>query len=302
MPDFSKFNLMPGAKVGLICPGSPITQEKLETAIENIRSLGFIPDHTPKVLLQKGYLAGSDLDRLTDLHDMYRRQDIDAVWCIRGGYGCTRLLPHIDYSLIRANAKPLIGYSDVTALLNAIHQKTKSPCYHGPVASSTLTNYARKCLLPVIHTQYPVTIQNHTAEQETSILYPGIAQGKLAGGNLSLIAALQGTPFEIHSKNKLVFIEEVGEKPYRIDRMLTQLLDSGFFNNVKGIILGQFVDCDSNSTDSLSLLEVLTDRLTPLKIPTIYGFSFGHIDDQCTFPIGMKAALNTSKQIVTLRG
>ncbi len=299
-----KTSLTKESKIGLICPGSPITQEKLDTAIENVSIFGFNPVFTKNVLLKKGYLAGSDQERLDDLHEMFSRPDVSAIWCIRGGYGCTRLLNQINYKLIRQNPKPLIGYSDITALLNTIHQKTKNPCYHGPVASSPMTDYTKAMLTPILDNIFPheINISPNTNEHKPYTIYPGIINGRLAGGNLSLIAALEGTPYAINSKNKIVFIEDVGEKPYRIDRMLTQLLESGFLKQAAGIILGEFADCEAKDDSSLTLKEVLLDRLQPLKIPTVYGYSFGHIDNQCTLPIGVLATLNTEKQIVTLLG
>lgn len=296
--------LSPNSKVGLVCPGSPITQEKLDTALDNVAMLGFSPIFTNKVLLKKGYLAGSDQERLEDLHTMFSRQDVAAIWCIRGGYGCTRLLNKINYKLIRKNPKPLIGYSDITALLNTIHQKTKNPCYHGPVASSPLTEYTKAMFTPILDNNLPhqIRLSQSSDANKPYTIYPGIIQGKLVGGNLSLIVALEGTPYAINSKNKIIFIEDVGEKPYRIDRMLTQLLESGFLKQAAGLILGEFADCDSDDDSSLTLEEVLVDRLLPLKIPTVYGYSFGHIDNQCTLPIGALAELNTDKQLVTLLG
>jgi len=291
-----------GDKVGLITPSGPITQQKLDNAIGTLKNLGLVPIHSKNVLLKTGYLAGDDDTRLSELHQMFSDSSIKAIWCIRGGYGATRYLDKIDFSLIKKNRKPLIGYSDVTALLNTIHQKTKNPCFHGPVAGTPFSPYTIKHLAPIFGLKSSHTIPlaeelNLRGKQEAIYQYKtivkGSATGELVGGNLSLLVAMIGTAHAVETKNKIVFIEDVGEKPYRVDRMLTQLISSGFFDKAKGVVLGIFAGCERKDDSSFTLLEVIEDRLGSLRIPVGYGYSFGHIKHMCTLPIGAEALMDS---------
>ena len=301
--------LKKGDTIGLIAPGSSVTEEKLEKAIKNIESLGFHVQHTKNILAKHGYLAGTDDQRLHDLHFMFNNPKIHGIWCIRGGYGCGRLLPEIDYSLIRKNPKPLIGYSDITALLQAIYCETGLVGFHGPVAVSEFTAYTIQQFQSVLmHPKSEFEIKNaleNTKNEnpvfQTKIIKSGKAKGEIVGGNLSLIAALAGTKYQLNAKNKIIFLEDIGERPYRIDRMLTQLLQSCNLKEAAGIALGIFDDCEAKEgSNSLTLMETLEDRLGNLGIPIVYGLSFGHIDNQFTFPIGTEAELNTDNQSIKL--
>ncbi len=291
-----------GDRVALVSPGSPIDKSKLTTAIKHIEHLELIPVHTERVLYKHGYLAGTDQDRLSDLHKHIEDPSIKAIWCIRGGYGTTRILPHLNYHLIKKNPKIFIGYSDITALLQAIQLKTGLISFHGPMALSEFNQYNTGGLRAVLMSNtkgYRYQLPQKF-KQGLKILASGTAIGRLAGGNLTLLASMAGTPYAPDLKNKIVFLEDVGEKPYRIDRMLTQLLQSGLAD-AKGIVLGIFADCQAKKTDqSLSLYDVFVDRLGELNIPVIYGFPFGHIKNQCTLPIGIKAQLDTDKATLRL--
>ena len=299
--------LKKGQTIGLIAPGSSITEDKLNKAIETVEKLGLKPAFTKNILAKHGYLAGTDEQRLSDLHQMFSDIKIDGIWCIRGGYGCTRLLSKIDYKLIKRNPKVLIGYSDITALLQAIYKKTGLIGFHGPVAVSEPTDYTLDHFRKTLMTTDSNLVLNNSAENQTNkainfqtkIINPGKAKGKLIGGNLSLISALAGTKYQLPVKNRILFLEDIGEKPYRIDRMLTQLRQSCDLNKAAAIVLGIFADCEGGE-NSLSLMETIEDRLGDLKIPVIYGMSFGHIDNQMTLPVGIKAALNTENQTITL--
>ena len=299
--------LKPGQNIGLIAPGSAINEEKLQKAIINIENMGFKPVYTKNILAKHGYLAGKDQGRLDDLHLMFRDPKIDGIWCIRGGYGCTRLLNNIDYKIIKSNPKALIGYSDITALLQAIYKKTGLIGFHGPVAITQPTEYNIENFQNLLMSSNDqVVIKNAIENQEsmvknyqTKVIKHGLAEGKLIGGNLSLISALAGTKYELSVKNKILFLEDVGEKPYRIDRMLTQLRQACNLGLAAAIVLGIFEDCEGGE-DSLSLMETLEDRLGDLQIPVIYGMSFGHIENQFTLPIGIRARIDTSTETITL--
>lgn len=302
--------LKKGDTIALVTPSGPINEKRLQSTINRVEKLGFKTVHSDKVVLQNGYLAGTDQDRLLDLHDAFSNKKIDAIWCIRGGYGATRYLDQLDFDLIRENPKPLIGYSDITALLNTIFQHTGNPCFHGPVAGSSISEFTMNGMHPLFHEEgftFSLSENNIEKGNEDPIyryreIVPGIARGPLAGGNLSLLSAMVGTKHAVDAKGKLVFIEDVEEEPYRVDRMLTQLISSGFFDEATGIILGIFADCGKKDEKSWTLAETIDERMKNIGKPCAYGFSFGHIVDKITFPLGVEAEMNTSLAQVKLFG
>ncbi|MEY4903384.1 MAG: hypothetical protein RLZZ292_1199 [Bacteroidota bacterium] len=297
-----------GDTIGLIVPASPVSEEKIQKTIANLEGAGFKLKFGSHIRANNGHLAGTDQERLDDLHAMFADKSVDAVWCIRGGYGCTRLLPNVDFKLIKANPKIFIGYSDVTALHQAIHQATGLVTFHGPVGASNFTEYTKgNALMTLMEGKASQVIVPCTENQQkedvayrVQILREGVATGKLVGGNLSLIAALIGTKYQMDFKNKVVFIEDVGERPYSIDRMLTHLLQSSNLHEAAGIALGIFEDCQpKNEQYSMSLLDTLKDKLMALNIPLIYGLSFGHISNQFTLPVGIEARLDVGAKTLT---
>lgn len=301
--------LLKGDTVALITPASGVDASVFITALQNIEKLGFRPKISKYSLARNGFLAGNDRERLEDLHWAFADKEVKAVWCVRGGYGVTRILPLVDFKLIENNPKILIGYSDITALHTAIHQNTGLITFHGPVAASGYTDYAKNHVLGVVSNpsvNYKIEISPQNAANKSSVyktetITPGRAVGELIGGNLSLLAAMAGTPFALKdTKGKILFIEDVGEAPYRIDRMLTQLLQTVDMKRLSGIALGIFKGCEAKDDKSQSLIEVLKDRLGNLGIPVIYGLSFGHIRDQCTLPVGVKAELDAEKATIKL--
>lgn len=301
--------LQPGDTIGMITPGSYISDESLEKAVNNVLKLGFKVKLGKNIRAKRGFNAGTDQQRLDDLHLMFSDDSVAGIWCARGGYGCSRLLPFIDYALIQKNPKALIGYSDITALLNAIYHKTGLVGFHGPVAASELTEYTETQFRAVVmegKAPYNIPLSAANMEKEEDAFHPyaihsGRAKGTLAGGNLSLLAALAGTEYLPDARGKLVFIEDVGEKPYRIDRMLTQLRQAWGLGQAAGIAMGTYADCQPEEGDlSLSLEETIRDRTEDLGIPAIYGLSFGHIDNQCTLPVGIEAELNVEERRLTL--
>ncbi|HVO73292.1 MAG TPA: LD-carboxypeptidase [Ignavibacteriaceae bacterium] len=305
--------LKKGSKVGLISPGSFITPEELDECAKNLEALELNPVYSDRILLRDGYFAGPDEQRAADLNEMFERKDVDGIVCTRGGYGCSRILPLLNYELIRNNPKVFIGYSDVTALLFGIFKNTGLVCFHGPVGTSTLNEFSINNFKYIV--MYPqdkfVMFNPEIPEKIDDELYSvntigsGKAKGKLIGGNLSVSLSLLGTPFDIDYDNKIVFFEDVGEEPYRIDRMLTQLIQAGKLQKAAGIALGVFDKCipkpdESGIDNSFSLKEVLMDRLMDLNIPAVYGMSFGHIVNKFTLPFGIEAELDTLAHTITL--
>ncbi len=299
--------LRQGDTVGLITPASYIPDRDLAKAMNNLKQLGFKVKQGRYLRAKRGYNAGTDEQRLDDLHRMFADSEVKAVWCARGGYGCTRLLYDMDYELIRQNPKIIIGYSDITALLQAIHRKTGLVTFHGPVGFSTLTPYTIERFQRVLmkpesgYTLYPSQEGRKASDPiyQLKTVKGGTARGPLAGGNLSLLAALAGTEFELDARGKVVFFEDVEEKPYSVDRMYTQLLQTAYLKEAAGFALGIFNDCIPEPQDeSLTLLETINDRLGVLGKPTVYGLSFGHVRENATLPVGLPVELDADRKTI----
>tara|TARA_X000001036_G_scaffold102800_1_gene96080 strand:+ start:1279 stop:2277 length:999 start_codon:yes stop_codon:yes gene_type:complete len=293
--------LEPGACIGIIAPSGALKRSGYEKLVESLKMLDYKIIHTDNLRVQNGFLAGTDTQKIEDLHHMYQNPKVSAILCARGGYGATRILEQLDYSLISKYCKPLIGYSDITALHLAIYKKCKIVGFHGPVGISTFNPFSIKHFNAVVQKGK----RNKIAVDNPLVITSGMATGKLIGGNLSLLISMIGTPHECDWSNHIVFIEEVGESTYRIDRMLTQLRAAQKFKGIKGIILGQFTRCDAQPGDpyyefSTSLKEVFKDRLGDLNIPVMGDFPFGHEEDNATLPIGIRATMDTKKGTLKL--
>jgi muramoyltetrapeptide carboxypeptidase len=310
-PNLLGNKLKPGAKIKLIAPGFAIDEHKLEISIEGITQMGFEVIYDSSIMNHHGYFSNEDDFRASEINKAFANPNIDAIICARGGYGTTRILDQLDYDLIASNPKPLVGFSDITALLNAIHKKTGLIGFHGPVGSSLNNDYSQNTLNDVLrgkkssHTiQSPISIpedQTDNSEYDRYTIVPGIAQGKAVGGSLTLISALMGTPYEIDFTDAIVFIEDVGEKPYRIDRMLTQLRSSKTFKKATGIVFGVCIGCDVKDVNrGFKLKEVILDRIQDLGIPSVYGMSFGHIPENFTIPIGAQVSLDTHSRTIQI--
>jgi muramoyltetrapeptide carboxypeptidase len=315
--------LREGDTIGLITPSRYLTEEKLRESVENLAKQGFRVKYTENMLVKKGYLAGTDQQRADDVNRMFADEQVAGIMCASGGYGTTRLLPLLDYDLIRNNPKVLLGFSDITGLLYGLHGQTGLVCFHGPMGTSDYNEYTTRYFREILmEPQNKMVYQNPKVvspedliplylqdEEDTTVstaelitLVPGAAEGTLIGGNLTLMTALCGTPYDIDMRDKIVFLEDVGEAPYRIDRMLTQLLlDPNKLPAAKGVVLGLFTDCEAEDEEtSFSLAHVLYDRLTSLGIPVLYGLMFGHIKRNATIPFGIRARLDATAKTLTL--
>jgi muramoyltetrapeptide carboxypeptidase len=288
--------LGPGARVALVAPAGPLrSPDELDTALANARSLGWEPVPSTQALARAGYLAGDDTLRATALNDAFRDDSIDAIWCLRGGYGAMRLLPALDYDALTRRPKALIGYSDITALHAAIGTRCDLVSYHGPTARGTLTDFSRDSLVhAVIDARDPCG-----AVPDARTIRPGRASGRLVGGNLALLASLVGTPYAPDYRGAILFLEDIGETTYRIDRMLTQLRLSGALGSVAGIVYGQFTEgSDPTDVTSRRLDDVLQEAAAAAGVPAIAGAPIGHIDDQWTMPVGAMAELDADARSV----
>lgn len=296
-----------GDTVGLIAPSSPTsTLERVEMAKEKMIQMGFKVKVGKSAYERYGYLSGSDEIRAEDINCMFADPEIDGIICLRGGYGTPRILDLIDYEIIRKNPKVFLGYSDITALHIAFNQIGNLVTFHGPMVSSDMlgefSEFTKDSLFKTIMKNEVIGLIENPIGYEINALSGGIAEGIVTGGNLSLISSTIGTAFEIDTRNKILFIEEIGEEPYRIDRMLNQLRLAGKLNDAIGIIFGDFNNCvPSEENQSLTLEEVINDFIRPLKIPIISNFRAGHCEPQITIPFGVKIRLDgDSKEVRVL--
>ncbi len=310
--------LRPGSLVGLIAPGGVLDDAIIQKCVQNLESLGFRVKLSPNIRAVWGGYAGSVKQRLDDLHGMFVDPQVQAIWTARGGSGCSGLLPSLDYELIRRHAKILIGYSDITALHLALYRRAGLVTFHGPVAWSTPNDYAVSQMQAVLMSPRRETEIHMSAENERRAatmpeyvprtFREGVATGPLIGGNLSIVSALAGTPYGAEIRDHLLFLEEVREAPYRVDRMLTQLQqasaragESRGLAHAAGVMLGVFTRGNAPADDkSLSLNEVLDDHFAASPVPAAYGYSFGHISHQFTLPVGIRARLDTTSRTLTL--
>lgn len=280
-----------GSRVALVAPSGILPDRaQVELAIENARSLGWIPVLGENVSELHGYLAGTDEQRAADLNKALRDETIDAIWCVRGGYGAMRLLRDIDFAALKANPRPLIGFSDITALHAAIHSECGIVSFHGPTARGELTEFSRDSLLRAVEAQVDPCGEAASAR----VLRPGKARGRLAGGNLALIASLMGTPWSVDFDGAILIIEDIDEAVYRVDRMMRQLLLAGALGQCAAIVAGDFrPPAGETSEGNRSVDEVIAEAAEEAGIPCLAGAPFGHIDDQWTIPLGAVAELDT---------
>ncbi len=300
--------LKKGALIGLVTPGSSVTEEQLNDCIVKLEDLGFRTTYLDSVLSEYGYFAGKDRERAHELMEMFTREDVDAIWCVRGGYGAIRILDLLDYDLIRKNPKVFMGYSDITALLTSIYQESGLVTFHGPVGTSEFNRFTVKSMKKVLlepagEYKYPYRREKGSKDNpefDRYTLSAGKAEGLLIGGNISVLDSMIGTRFEPDFENKIVYLEEIGEKTYRVDKMVFHLLSGTNLKQAAGLVMGVFGECNINEEPTLSLKVALDDLLLPLGIPVSYGLSFGHIKRMLTIPTGIRAAMDAGKNSFSL--
>lgn len=294
--------LGPGARVALVSPSGPLKgPHEIERAVATAESLGWHAVVGTHALARTGYFAGDDAQRGADLVGALLDDSIDAIWCLRGGYGAARLLPQIDHALTcmasRATPQALIGYSDITALHSA-WQRAGLVSYHGPTARSALTPFTRAWFERMVVTNQSSIVLD---AQGAVPVVPGVVTGRLAGGNLALIASLCGTPWAMNFRGAIVVLEDIDEATYRLDRMLTQLRLAGAFDGCAGFAFGQFSNCsDSTSDGTRALSAVVQDIADALQVPVLLGVPLGHIDDQWTLPLGALATLDVEGRTLSV--
>ena len=296
--------LFPGARVALVAPASAVPEEKLQPALDYVQALGLEPVVYPSCYFKNrdGYLAACDAQRAKDINDAFADPSVHGIWCIRGGYGGHRILPLLDVELIRQNPKWFGGYSDVTALHTFFNQTCGFETYHCTMPSTEpnpddfTRNWLKKALFVGLsgELQYPEGCR-------PKALVTGTASGMLCGGNLSLLAASLGTPWEIDTKDKILFLEDIGEKTYRVDGMLTQLRNAGKFKDCSGIILGAWTDCPPEYPEKTLLLpEIFEQLIVPAGKPAICDVACGHVLPTLSLPLGRMCTLDADKGTIYL--
>lgn len=295
-----------GDVVGLVEPAySTPDAFELDLVLETIRAMELVPRPAPNILSRQGYLAGTDAERANALNAMFADREVRAIFAVRGGWGSARILPSLDFELIRANPKLLIGFSDITALHLALAARTDCPSIHGPNAGSawgerswdSFRRLAFEAETPTWRT--PPGTADRLVQREGRIrtFRPGRASGPLLGGNLTVLTSLVGTPYLPDFDGAILFLEDTDEAQYRIDRMLTQLRLAGILGRVAGVVFGQCTDCvarNSSALGNFTLSEVLAQQLTPLGVPAFQGALFGHIENQFSIPVGIRAEIDAT--------
>lgn len=300
-----------GDTVGLIKPAGFLADEfDLQIAFESVAAMGLVPKAAPHLLSRFGYLAGQDKDRAADINAMYADDSVRAVFAVRGGWGSARILPYLNFDLIRANPKLLIGFSDITALHMAFAARAGFTTIHGPNAGSPWGKLSWNSFKSVAFDGETPVYRNPQATEDrlvqrdwrTQTIRPGKAAGRLLGGNLSVLTALVGTPYLPRFDGAILFLEDVGEAEYRIDRMLTQLALAGVLRRVAGVVFGQCTDCRGTgpSYGGFTVSQVLRQHLQPLGVPAYQGALFGHIDDQFSLPVGARAEIDATAGSIRL--
>lgn len=298
-------HLEPGATLGIIAPASaPPDAKSVDRAIAALEKLKFKIKLAKNVHQRLGFLAGSDRERAADLMSMFTDRKVDGLLCVRGGYGTTRLLPLLDYAVIKRNAKVFVGYSDITSLHCAFLVKSNLISFHGPMLNS---DFAHDDMPPFTTQSFLRTLMRPEAPGDIAASYDGkvktlrggVANGPLIGGNLSLLCTTVGTPWQPPFRGRILFLEDLDEVPYRMDRLLTQLLNAGLLQQVAGIAIGICKGCvDPNAKKTKvyrqTLEDVFRDRLLPLKIPVAMDLPFGHIPHNATLPVGAHVTLDAT--------
>lgn len=297
--------LKPGDVVGIISPaGATFRSVDLDIVSDAVRGLGLVPRPAPHVLDQYGYLAGRDRDRAADINQFFADPAVAALLPIRGDWGSARILPYLDYEVIRQNPKIIVGFSDLTALLLGIHAKTGLVTFHGPNGLTAWRSDQVEPFRQILFEGQTVSFENPVAVEDSDRLMrtrfrvqtitPGQARGRLFGGNLSVISGIVGSPYLPDLSGAILFLEDVGEAVYRVDRMLTQLKLAGVLDQLAGFVFGQCTHCGPSGAGygTLTLETVLADHIAPLGIPAWSNAAIGHIEPILTFPLGVEVMMD----------
>lgn len=295
-----------GSTIGVVAPASSVNSADMREFASICAQLGWNVKFGPNVTKRSGYLSAPDAERAHEFMKFVEDPTIDGIICARGGYGVMRILPMLDFSVIRDARKVIMGFSDITALLIAAYQLGGLVTFHGPVASSTFDGFTVASMMDCLASPTDEVRSGGTTfkDDRLTVLGSGVARGRLVGGNLAMIASTLGTRYEIDTTGAILFLEEISEEPYRVDRLLTQLWLAGKLQACAGIALGNFRDCESKglsfSEPSFTLQQVFEERISSLGIPAVYGLPFGHVKSKLTLPLGVQAELDATSRTFRL--
>lgn len=286
--------LQKGDCIGICAPAGALRRkEEVAEFTRVLNKMGFCVKVGKNVYKKYGYFAGTDLERAADFMNFIQDDEVQGIFFLRGGWGCARLLSLLDFESIRDTPKVIMGFSDATSLLNAITDRSRVITFHGPSGNSTWNDYSKKYIESVIMNGEQTQFKNISSDHSITTYSGGIASGILWGGNLSVVTSMIGSPYFPNMNNAILFLEEVGEEPYRVDRMLTQLNQAGILEKCNGIILGSFRKCTAEEPDrSFTLEEVFEQYFNGLGIPVFYGAQIGHTVNKFTIPIGAEASMD----------
>lgn len=293
--------LRQGDTIGIIAPaGAVYIEQNIINGVKILENLGYKVILGKSCSLKYGYLAGEDLIRAEDFNGFFNNDDINAIICLRGGYGSARIIDKINYDIVKDKPKIFVGYSDITAIHSAISKKCEMVTFHGPMLASDIAHNDMLSINSLIN-----CLSGNLKEKSYSLIpiNEGRIEGKIFGGNLSLICSLLKTKYEVDYEDKIVFLEEINEEPYSIDRMLQHLKLCGIFKKAKGVVLGQFTNCETEEKDkSFSLEYLLNEFFTKIDIPVYYGLPAGHESSKITLPLGVKIKIKNDIMYFTEEG
>ena len=294
--------LKEGSKVGIVAPASRITDPDVFKQIEkSMLDLGLKPDFGPSVKAAYGYLSGTDQERAVDLNSYFENPEIDGIFALRGGWGSSRILPYLDFEAIRNNPKFFCGYSDITSLHLAISAKTGLITFHGPNSNTEYTPWTKEHFLDVAFGRKSSFILEPPSNLESYTITQGKATGRFYGGNLSVLTSLIGSDYMPNLTGAILFLEDIDEDVYRVDRMLSHLALSGVLGKLSGVVFGKCMLCDESRPNTLTLQQVLKDHLLPLNIPAFYGTMISHDKDIFTLPVGWPVEMDASTFTISFK-
>lgn len=282
--------LKPGDTIGIVAPAGPFDSEKFMKGKTVLESMGFQTFFDEGIFQKHGFLAGTDIQRTDQLNRLFADPTVQAIACARGGYGSIRILSFLDFETIQKHPKIFLGFSDISALLSVLYDQCGLVTFHGPVVT-TLAKATEKTIM-AMKTALTSDAPLELTPEDGKVIKPGVCSGLVAGGNLTTLCHLVGTPYAPNFKGKILLLEDVGEMPYRIDRMLTQMKLAGCFNGITGLILGVFEECGHLN----EIVEIFNNIFENANIPILAGFGMGHGEHNLTIPMGLGATLDTDKK------
>lgn len=295
--------LKKGDTIGIASSAGPIRDKSEVQEFQKVlHQLGYTTKLGKNVYKKEGYFSANDEERASELMELIADEEVKGIFFIRGGWGCARILDLLDYSIISQHPKVIMGFSDITALLNAITLKTGMITFHGPGGNSTWNDYSVKYITRLLCNGEKIAFQNTSSDHRITTYSSGKAEGVFYGGNLSVLCGMMGSNYLPNKwQDKILFLEDVGEEPYRIDRMLTQLKLAGVFNEISGLVLGNFRNCVPEEPDrSFSLEEVFDQHFREAQFPVFYGAQIGHIRNKFTVPLGVRVMINSDAGTIEL--